>query len=249
MTIEGFPPSWTADPQLLENSSIVREMRTLRRLIDEARELRSLEPMLRYLYRAIERDTPAQLRDDVACGPGCAWCCHTRVCATAPEIIYLAGTGAAHLPDDVTARVPLRAQERRSGWKQAWHPIACAVLEDGLCTAHPRRPVACRTAVSFDAMRCREAIGDPDKAIIPTDLSSIALRAAYDIAFQGALLNAGYGAERYDLATGLADAVTRSDAEIAWLSGAQVFSSALRIEDEPFLQSPVRRALYEAAFG
>ena len=77
-------------PVIRPDSEIVREMRTIRRFIDQARSARSLDPLFGYLYAAIERNTPAPIRDEAACGPRCAWCCHTRVSATAPEILFLA---------------------------------------------------------------------------------------------------------------------------------------------------------------
>jgi hypothetical protein len=221
-------------------------MRAIRRTIDEARSAATLDPLFDYLYATIERRTPEQVRTDAACGPRCAWCCHTRVSATAPEILFLARS----LPAGVTDGIPALAARRREGWdRPLLESLApCAVLADGLCTAHPSRPIVCRTTMSLDAEQCRIACSSPEEAVIPSTLASVALRAAYEIALQGALLNAGYRTDRFDLATALADAVSYPDAESAWLAGGDVFPSALRAEQEGYLDEPVRRALYEAAF-
>lgn len=71
----------------------------------------------------------------------------------------------------------------------------------------------------------------------------------YDIALQGALLNAGYSTDRLDLATGLEDAIANPDAEARWLAGGLVFPSALRIEQQAYLEDPISLAPYRAAFS
>lgn len=103
--------------------------------------------------------------------------------------------------------------------------------------------------MSLDADQCRRACGDPDEAVIPTAMSSVALRAVYDIALRGALLHAGYSPQRFDLATGLADAIASPGVEAAWLNGDDPFPSALQVDEDDYLDEPVRHALYEAAFG
>lgn len=236
-----------ARPYISPDSEIVREMRAIRRIIDEARSAGTLDRLFGYLYATIERRTPEQVRTDAACGPRCAWCCHTRVSATAPEILFL----ARGLPAGAKHAIPGLASRRHDGWdRPLLESLApCAVLADGLCTAHPSRPIVCRTTMSLDADQCRLACSDPEEALIPSTLASVALRAVFEIALQGAMLNAGYAVDRFDLATGLADAVSVPDAEAAWLAGADVFPSALRIEQEGYLDEPLRLAFYEAAFG
>ena len=103
--------------------------------------------------------------------------------------------------------------------------------------------------MSLDADQCRRACSEPEEALIPTAMSAVALRAVYDIALRGALLNAGYSPQRFDLATGLEEAVVSARAEAVWLDGDDPFPSALRIDEEDYLDEPVRRALYDAAFG
>jgi hypothetical protein len=169
-------------PYIRPDSEIVREMRALRGFIDEARSARTLDPLFGYLYDAIERRTPEQVWTEAACGPRCAWCCHTRVSATAPEILFL----ARNLPTGVTDGIPALARRRREGWdKPLLESLAPrAVLADGLCTAHPSRPIVCRTTMSLDADQCRLACSLPDEAVIPSALASVALRAAYEIALR-----------------------------------------------------------------
>jgi Fe-S-cluster containining protein len=70
------------------------------------------------------------------------------------------------------------ARRRREGWdKPLLESLApCAVLADGLCTAHPSRPIVCRTTMSLDADQCRLACSLPDEAVIPSALASVAPR-------------------------------------------------------------------------
>lgn len=247
MTDADFSSVAQALPSIRPDSAIVHAMLSIRHRIDEARSVRSLDPIFSYLYSAIERQTSEDLRAQAACGPRCAWCCHTRVSATAPEILFLARA----LPTGTTAAIPVRAAQRRHGWDQPLQKsiAPCAVLANGLCTAHPQRPIACRTTMSLDADQCRHACESPEDPVIPSAIASVALRAVYDIALQGALLNAGYSADRLDLATGLEDAIANPDAEASWLAGGLVFPSALRIEQQAYLEDPIRLALYRAAFS
>jgi hypothetical protein len=237
--------------EVASDSAVVREMRTLRRLVDAARHIGTVRPLVRYLHDAIDRDFPAEVQSRIACKAGCGWCCHTRLSASAPEIIHLAASTARSAPSSLAHRVREQAAARRKepDLRAGKAMPACALLDAGHCRNHAARPVACRTAVSFDADRCRISTIDPLAEVIPTDLSTIALRTAYDIALQGALVHAGLSTTRYELATGLAAAFAEPGAETAWLEGERIFAYALVLDEEPFLDVPVKRAFYAAAFG
>lgn len=225
-------------------------MRILCDLLVEARAAGTVRPILDYLYAALARDMPATMRRP-ACKPGCGWCCHTRVPATAPELLYLAGYGADPLGAQIKLAIRSGAQARRHdpAYPASLVIRPCALLDDAHCAAHPQRPMVCRTAISYDWMACRMALADPENAIIPSDINAVGLRAAFDIALHGALLHAGYAATRYELVTGLGDIIEHPDPEAAWLRGEDLFASALRIEEDDFFSSPLKRAFYEAAFG
>ncbi|MGK3882451.1 hypothetical protein ABI028_15610, partial [Enterococcus faecium] len=92
------------------------------------------------------------------------------------------------LPAGAKHAIPGLASRRHDGWdRPLLESLApCAVLADGLCTAHPSRPIVCRTTMSLDADQCRLACSDPEEALIPSTLASVALRAVFEIALQGA---------------------------------------------------------------
>lgn len=233
------------------DSAIVKEMQLIRERIADAQRIGSVVPILTYLYAAIAANTPSHLISEIACKAGCGWCCHTRVPATAPELLYLIGGNQGPIDPEMKVAIRRGADQRRSDAARAagFVPHSCPILRGALCAEHPRRPVVCRTAVSLDAEACRHALDDPLRAIIPTDRKSIALRAAFDIALHGALLHAGYSPVRYELVTGLAGILEHPDPEHAWLNGDLVLDGALTVEEEEFFSSPLKKACYNAAFS
>jgi len=103
----------------------------------------------------------------IACAPGCDYCCHLRVDLFAHEAValfqYLRTQASA---DEATiiehkiranaARVDAltAAQHRAAG-------IPCAFLRDGLCSAHAVRPSSCAAYHSLSRARCEHVFHHP----------------------------------------------------------------------------------------
>lgn len=237
--------------KISENSPIVAHMRILRQHIDAAQSTGTTRSITECFYGALTGSTPFPLPTDIACKSGCSYCCNTWVYATAPEIFHLASSLRADKQDALPAAISAAARVRLNlaAETRLHHLSPCPILRDDICAAYQARPAACRTAYSLDAKACQSSLLSPMDMRIPIPEFSLSLRAAHAIALDGALLHAGYMLVRYELRTALDIALSRPDAEQAWLRGEQIFSSALQEEEEPFLASPVKAALYQAAFG
>lgn len=232
------------------NSPIVTHMRTFRHRIDLARSTQTTRPISDYFYEVLSTLTPDSFASDIACKKGCSYCCNTWVYATAPEIFHLASSLNTENSQAFTMPIKAAADVRQKipAEARSAHLSPCPILKDGECSQYDARPAACRTAYSLDATACQRALLDPMESMIPIPEFSVVLRAAYAIALDGALLNAGYSLIRYELRTALDIALSLPDAEKDWLLGQEIFGSSLRDVEDHFLASPIKRALYEAAF-
>lgn len=238
------------DIEVGKNSPIVSHMRIFRQRINLARSQQTTRPISEFFYEALSRSNPDSFASGVACKKGCSYCCNTWVYASAPEIFHLASSLSTEKLHALVAPVKAAAsvRQKNAGEARIGHLSPCPILQDGHCSTYEARPAACRTAYSLDAAACQRALLDPMDSIIPVPEFSAILRAAYAIALDGALLNAGYSLVRYELRTALDVALSLPNAEKAWLLGEEVFGSSLRDVEEPFLASPIKRALYDAAF-
>jgi len=112
----------------------------------------------------------------VACAPGCDYCCHLRVGVFAHEAVALLHFLKTRATADEAARIEHRIRtnaQRIDGMSAEQHRsagLACAFLDDGLCSAHEVRPSACAAYHSVSRERCErsfrhpQAIGTPGNA-------------------------------------------------------------------------------------
>ena len=126
--------------------------------------------LCRRLNGVIDRKVEA-LREDgaaVACAPRCEYCCHLRVTVFAHEAEALLDHLRTRATADAAARIErlIRANATRvDGMTAEQHRsagIACAFLNDGLCSAHDVRPSACAAYHSLRRDRCERAFRHPD---------------------------------------------------------------------------------------
>jgi Fe-S-cluster containining protein len=124
----------------------------------------------RRLNRAIDDKIDALQRSgaSVACAPGCAFCCHLRVDVFPHEASALLHHLRTQLAPERAARIEerIRANARRvDAMTPKQHRsagLACAWLENGLCSAHEVRPVACATYHSLSRERCEHSFRHPE---------------------------------------------------------------------------------------
>jgi len=103
----------------------------------------------------------------VACAPGCDYCCHLRVDVFAHEAVALLQHVRTRASTEEAAAVErkIRANAARiDGLTVEQHRsagLACAFLRGGLCSAHDVRPSACATYHSLSRARCEHAFHHP----------------------------------------------------------------------------------------
>lgn len=231
---------------------IVALMRVLFDLLEQARDARTVAPLLTFFHENFEAASRPAPRRAIACARGCAHCCHAWVSARAPEILF--ATRAVPARDRAAVRASVEAVHAVTGALDfdAREGIItpCPLLADNLCRIYAARPAVCRTAVSADARICERAYrqGDVD-AEIPTPDFYITLRSGYAIALAGALKRGGYAPWSYEYNAGLHAALAREDAEAAWLAGEDVFAGVpVDPTGDPFTIAGPRN-LYDAAFA
>jgi hypothetical protein len=104
-----------------------------------------------------------------ACAAGCSHCCSLPVTASLPELAHLAAFIFETFETDQLEALTGRLGESASadaGPARAGDALAsrtCALLVDGLCSAHAARPMACRGWNSRDAAPCIIAAREPDR--------------------------------------------------------------------------------------
>ena len=226
-------------------------MRILRERIDEARKARSISPLMTFLHdnmRAASRQSP---RDLIACGKGCSHCCYVWVSARAPEVLLvknaLPARERAAIQEAIDRACSITASmnfDERSN-----QPNPCPLLKDNICQVYGSRPTTCQSAASTDSAICERSYRHLAGEDIPIPLFYVTLRSGYSLALAGALKHAGFPATAYEFNTALQVAMSRSDAETAWLSGEDVFAGVpCDPVGDPFTIHG-NRQLYDAAFG
>ena len=175
-----------------------------------------------------EASTPERrVRLRLACEPGCAWCCHLRVTATAAEVLALAAELRATLDADALAglRRRLDEHEARAGsiepQLRIHTPLLCPLNVDGRCVAYAARPLGCRKFHSFSAATCRGAVERGSFAAIrvPIDPRRYDSPDVYRQSLNLVLAALGLGREELELVPALRIALDAEDLAAAWADG------------------------------
>jgi Fe-S-cluster containining protein len=169
------------------------------------------------------------------CGPGCAYCCHLSVFASVPEILFLAAALRATLSAESLAAVTARVVEAAAAFADATREERasakrpCPLLEvaTGCCGVYEARPLVCRAYNSCDVGVCKTAFDD---ALVhwemPVDLVQLSASRNVRTGLLAGLFASGLDPGPYDLACGLALALTVEDAAERWLAGESLFAAA-----------------------
>jgi uncharacterized protein len=169
------------------------------------------------------------------CAPGCAFCCHLSVFASVPELLHLAAylqrtrppAALAALTASVLATAEAVRELSQAARAQAKRP--CPLLDPATrqCGVYEARPLTCRAYNSCDAGVCARAF---DEALthwdMPVDLFQLTVSTNVRTGLMAAALAAGLDPGPYELAPGLAVALTATNAAARWLAGEPVFAAA-----------------------
>lgn len=169
--------------------------------------------------------------DKLACGKGCAYCCHGMVAITVPEAFLLAahvragGEAAIAAFRDRAATMAGKTPAERLGAK-----LPCPLLGDGgACSVYSIRPIACRRVVAFDLKPCVEEFEGQDGDIdVPAHYNVHAAHVLVALAL-------AFGSQarpfaHYEFASAVLAVLDAPDAEARWRRGENVFAH-LRCED------------------
>lgn len=160
----------------------------------------------------------------VDCKPGCSYCCHARVEATAPEVFRIAAQLDRLPASERAAKVDrLRAHvDAPEGAETSWRRRkACPFLENHLCSIHELRPAACRKAHSTDVGRCEAAA-----PVIPQDLGIALDCEALVSGTSEGYRESGFDAAGYELVRSVLVALGDPTAQFRWHGGERVFEVA-----------------------
>ena len=232
----------------LDTVQVMALMRVLHDLLEESRDAGTVVPMMTFLVDNIRAAGRREPRQAIACARGCAHCCHAGVSARAPEILFLK---RAIPREERPGMLEMLAGARASAaGAAAGSGAPCPLLRDDLCRVYAARPLTCRTAASSDATACERALRlGMTEVGIPTPDFYTRVRAGYALALGGALKRSGFAATAYDVDSALETALSRADAEAAWLAGEPVFAGAVQDPmGDPF-EHPGNRRLYLDAWS
>jgi len=178
----------------------------------------------------------------IACGKGCAWCCHgLKVEVTPPEAIAIAEylrikSDPEQLPG-IGERLLDEAAEASSLSKtDRWlSRRACYFLDraSGSCAIWEARPLACRSHTSLDASACQSAhSGEGDGPAVSRPTSIETLYGLARGAMHAACEDAGLDMRAFELTNAVAVAFHVPRAAERWHAGERVFDRAVIASDE-----------------
>jgi hypothetical protein len=157
----------------------------------------------------------AELRGQAtACQAACNRCCYLRVEASQAEVLFI----ARHLRQGTQLQlqgIRQRLLQRQQHMQAApLARLACAFLQDGLCSIYPLRPASCRKAHSFSAAACHSQAAE-----IPQDLSITLAAEALQRGTAAGYRQAGLAADPLELTAAMLWALDDAGAEEHWQAG------------------------------
>jgi hypothetical protein len=219
-------------------------------LLETAKQDRDIGPPVRFLHAKVDATLQSLRALRVDCKKGCAHCCRVWVSATIPEVLFIAKS--IRRRNDVALGERVGAAHRVTGAhdfisRQRLHH-QCPLLSDDLCSVYETRPVSCRFWASTNVAACLRVFRQSTGETVPTPMSHLKGRGAYEIALSLALKHVGLPHYYYELNAALTRALERVDAETAWLGGEDVFRDVRR-DPHDVSTDALSRQLYKFAFA
>jgi Fe-S-cluster containining protein len=183
----------------------------------------------------------------IACTRGCTYCCHTYVSAMAPEVFRVTRAVRAHRltePQRLSLIEQLQITAGQSHAERLGGKRPCALLSDGLCSVYAARPAVCRKTASTSLDDCIAVFNGGTAGWTSPRINDVASSASH-YALSIALKTQSLDWHSYELSAALIVALSRADAESAWLSGDDVFAGVRRDPRPPDYERNVTLAAAE----
>jgi Fe-S-cluster containining protein len=217
-----------ADPPTPDE--IARQTARFRALIAKPTRER-LRTLVSACHRQLDQTIAANPpRQEIACRKGCAHCCHLYVSATAPELLAIA-EHVSKWPEERRAGL-IERLDRALQVTRGLSPVErvrlshpCPMLEDGLCSIYPVRPLGCRAYASFDVAACERSTRERDaEAPIPVPRINMRNRRFLSHCLRAALTERGLDGNSYELVAGLSTILNTPDADTRWADGESILA-------------------------
>jgi hypothetical protein len=236
------------DPESSDPALIAAMARQMLRLFETAKSEKNIDPAVKFFHAKVEATLKGSTIP-VACGKGCAHCCHSWVSVIAPEALFVAKQIRKKEGGDFVEKV--KAAYRITGdldsAARTRLAAPCPLLAADLCSVYQWRPAVCRFAASVSATACQRVLRLLAPETIPTPARNVRGRVAYEIAASIALVEAGLPHRYYEFNAALMRALERDDAEAAWLAGEDVFAG-VRQDPTDTAATPNAQAIRRYAF-
>ena len=216
-----------AEAQARATAQALSGRRSVKRLL--AMMKKALARVEKLVARVNALDPPPR---PIACGPGCPYCCHIRLTASPPEILFIADHIRTTWPADRQAALKRKLanldrltrgldDEIREAMR-----LPCPMLVDNSCGIHQVRPISCRAVASVDVAACRRSYNSRMQEPVPQ--VTMQLNAANGVGYGliAGLTEAGYPLENLEFIAALRIALERDDTAKRWLDGEGLFEDA-----------------------
>lgn len=186
-------------------------------------------------YRRLDRTAIAVTKHagvSIDCKKGCHHCCYFKTEAGPEEIFRIAEHIGSNFNEAKQQAVMERAKAAQNlvrslpAAKRIQTNIACALLEDGVCSVYSVRPSVCRKKHSTDVAVCEASYERPEDSTIQNaenQLVSSVLLTMSSAARQG-LADTKLDSTLYDLNEHLADALGDSKYKKRWKKHKKAFA-------------------------
>lgn len=104
----------------------------------------------------------------VDCKMGCSWCCYQPVFSLTHEMLVIVNYIREKFDQERIDEILARAKKKSALTKSLSHEEllrfkhVCPLLQNGVCTIYPVRPLACRIYLSSDVETCKARYNDPE---------------------------------------------------------------------------------------
>jgi hypothetical protein len=170
------------------------------------------------LHAGVDRVAANAVRSgaELACTPGCSYCCRAYVEATEPEV-FLMARWVRRQPDAYVAGLLDRLRGRSAASTGGAVRPSCAFLVEDRCSAYEARPSTCRRAHSLSVAACASLAPE-----IPQNLKLSAESEALMIGTARAYANVRLSAKPRELNAAVLAALEDGGSEERWYAARSV---------------------------